>query len=136
MIKVPQIKKQSPPTPSVGKLSNNVIFGFSELRPYSYTDAKNDSDFFIKFLERLKQLGGIDWNTVNTSARHSFGTEKLNTKDLKMAARTYIPDDMQSITVFRAKGDNHSFLGYREGNVFHIMFIEYNFGDVYSHGKK
>lgn len=30
-------------------------------------------------------------------------------------------------------GDNHVFLGYRQQNTFEVIFIEYNFGDIYSH---
>ena len=37
---------------------------------------------------------------------------------------------------YRATGDNHVFLGYRDNNVFQVIFIEYQFGDVYVHGKK
>lgn len=33
----------------------------------------------------------------------------------------------------RATGDNHSFLGYRTEDVFQILFIEYQFGDIYQH---
>ncbi len=35
----------------------------------------------------------------------------------------------------RATGDNHAFLGHRIGNVFNVIFIEHEFGDVYNHGK-
>lgn len=77
----------------------------------------------------------MDWNTVNTSARHSFGMEKMQVTSLTAAARTHMPEGMTSLLVFRATGDNHAFLGYRDNNVFQVIFIEYNFGDVYSHGK-
>ena len=33
-----------------------------------------------------------------------------------------------------ATGDNHVFLGYRQQNTFEVIFIEYNFGDIYTHG--
>ena len=41
--------------------------------------------------------------------------------------------DVTKLYVFRATGDNHAFLGYRNGNVFNVLFIEYAFGDVYKH---
>ena len=31
-------------------------------------------------------------------------------------------------------GNNHAFLGYRDGSVFQVLFIEYKFGDIYNHG--
>lgn len=51
------------------------------------------------------------------------------------AAQTHVPKGMDSLLVFRATGDNHVFLGYREENVFQVIFIEYQFGDVYQHGR-
>ena len=75
----------------------------------------NDSSFFISFLERLKKLSSLDWNTVNTSARHSFGFEKMPVDSLTAAAKQHVPVGMTSLMV---------------------LFIEYNFGDVYFHGKK
>lgn len=121
-------------TPSIGKSQERIVFGFSELRPYSYVDGHNDSVFFISFLERLKKLSTVDWNTVNTSARHSFGMEKMNVCNMTKSAQIHVPEGMNSLLVFHATGDNHVFLGYREGNTFQVIFIEYQFGDVYVHG--
>lgn len=130
------LKKPKLTVKPVGKPQEKLVFGFAELRPYSYVDSQHDSSFFISFLERLKKLSSLDWDTVNISARHSFGFEKMMVKDLTEAARQHTPDGMTSLMVFRATGDNHVFLGYRDNNVFQVIFIEYQFGDVYVHGKK
>jgi hypothetical protein len=126
-------KKSKPQKGEIGKSSEKIVFGFSEIRPYSYVDSHNDSSFFISFLDRLKKLSSIDWNTANTSGRHSFGMEKMYVCDMTKAAQTHVPEGMESLLVFRATGDNHVFLGYREDNIFQVIFIEYQFGDVYSH---
>ena len=128
-----KIKPQIPSSTPVGKVAEQVSFGFSELRAYSYTEGSKDGRFFIDFLARLKKLCSVDWNTINVSNRHSFGTEKMSVKKLMPAARQAVPAGMDSLTVLRATGDNHAFLGYREGNIFQIIFIEYQFGDVYRH---
>lgn len=130
-----KIKPQVPATPSVVRASANLVFGFAELRPLSYVNAGKDGKFFIQYLERLKKLSGIDWNTVNTSGRHSFGMEKMMVKNLTTSAQQLVPAGMDSLIVLRATGDNHAFLGYREGNVFQVIFIEYLFGDVYCHNR-
>lgn len=130
-----KIKKPTIQTPVIGSSQERLVFGFSELRPFSYTDAEEDSEFFIKFMGRLKKLCGLEWSTVNVTARHSFGTEKMLVKNLTEAAQAHVPDGMDSLLVLRATGDNHVFLGYRDGNTFQIIFIEYRFGDVYRHGK-
>lgn len=129
------IKKPQLPPRVVNKLQDKLVFGFSELRPYSYVDNRNDSAFFISFLDRLKKLSSLDWNTVNASARHSFGIEKMRVDSLTTSARRHIPEGMTSLLVLRATGDKHVFLGYRDNHVFQVIFIEYAFGDVYSHGK-
>lgn len=72
----PNIKKQVPVAATIDKPKEGIVFGFSELSPYSYVEAKNDGTFFIDFLARLKKLCSIDWNTINVSGRHSFGKEK------------------------------------------------------------
>lgn len=136
MVKKFTIKQPKPSAAVIGKPQEKIVFGFSELRPFSYVDNHNDTSFFISFLDRLKKLCSLDWNTANTSARHSFGMEKMLVDNLTAAAKQHVPEGMTSLLVFRATGDNHVFLGYRDNSVFQIIFIEYNFGDVYSHGKK
>ena len=125
MVKNFSIKQARPQASVVGKPQEKIVFGFSELRPYSYVNSKGDSAFFITFLERLKKLCCLDWNTIN-----------IQIGSLTIAARQHVPEGMTSLMAFRASGDNHVFLGYRENNIFQVIFIEYNFGDVYFHGSK
>lgn len=126
-------KKSRPIAIEIGQSHEKIVFGFSELRAYSYIDSHNDSNFYISFLDRLRKLSSIDWETANMSHRHSFGMEKMDIANITKAAKTHVPIGMESLLVFRATGDNHVFLGYREGNVFQVIFIEYQFGDVYNH---
>jgi hypothetical protein len=128
-----KIKPQVPAEPIVKQAPLNLVFSFAELRPFSYIEAKKDGKFFIQFLERLQKLGNIDWNTVNTSGRHSFGTEKMKVTDLTASARQLVPAGVESLIVLRATGSNHAFLGTRHENVFYVIFIEYQFGDIYKH---
>ena len=128
-----KIKPQVPTEPSIKQTPSKLVFSFEELRSFSYIKAEKDGEFFIKFLERMKKLGGIDWNTVNTSGRHSFGTEKMKVSDLTTSARQLVPAGVDSLIVLRATGNNHVFLGTRDENVFNVIFIEYQFGDVYKH---
>lgn len=128
-----QLKEPTAASVKVEIQQDNIVFGFSEIRPFSYIDCRNDSEFFISFIERLKKLSSLTWKVIGTSARHSFGFEKLETKYLTPSAKTHVPKGMESLLVFRATGDNHAFLGYRDGNTFQIVFIEHDFGDVYKH---
>ena len=94
MVKKFTIKQPKPLAAVIGKPQERIVFGFSELRPYSYVNSHNDSLFFISFLERLKKLCSLDWNTVNTSARHSFGLEKMHVDSLTAVARQHVPVGM------------------------------------------
>lgn len=136
MVKKFTIKQPKPLAAVIGTPQERIVFGFSELRPFSYVNSHNDSSFFISFFDRLKKLSCLDWNAVNTSARHSFGLEKMPVDSLTVAAKQHVPEGMTSLLVFRSSGNNRVFLGYRNHNVFQVIFIEYNFGDVYFHGKK
>lgn len=128
-----KIKPQTPSGPSIAKTASNLVFSFAELRSYSYIEAERDGKFFIQYLERLRKLGTLNWNIVNISSRHSFGIEKMKVDNLTTSAKKLVPAGIDSLLVLRATGDNHAFLGTREGNVFHVIFIEYQFGDVYKH---
>lgn len=124
-----KIRKQSPTENAVG-CENHISFGFAYLHDVSYTDCKKVS-FFIDYLQRLKKICGIDWKTVNISQRHAIGCEKIPVtaikKDLKLTR------EVTFLLAFRATGDNHAFLGFRDGNIFQVVYIEAEFGDIYNH---
>ena len=75
----------------------------------------------------------LKWNKINVSNRHAFGYEKIPINQIKKDV--LLTPDLDYLLAFRATGDNHVFLGFREGNVFKVVFIESNFGDVYNHGQ-
>lgn len=125
-----KIKPQIPQQGKIGAEAVNLSFGFSYLHDTGYTDCK-DVDFFINYLKRLKKLSSIGWNVVNTSQRHSFGWEKIPIQCIKKDIS--LTDDITFLMSFRATGDNHAFLGFREGNVFQVVFIESTFSDIYDH---
>lgn len=126
-----RIKQQQPQQKEVRKTSN-VSFGFSYLHDISYPDCK-DIGFFIGYLQRLKKLSSVEWNILNGAHRHSFGWEKIPVKSIKKDIK--LTDDVDFLISLRATGDNHVFLGFREDNVFQVVFIESKFGDIYNHGQ-
>jgi hypothetical protein len=131
-----KIKKKSP---SVGEISTerkNLVFSFSELQDISYTNAKEDAKFFIAFMKQLRDFCNLTWSAVDSSPRHSKGNEKIPKNIMTEAASHLLPAGMDSLRAMRANGDNRVFLGYRERDVFKIIFIESTFGDIYEHGKK
>jgi len=107
-------------------------FSFKHLQTKP-SNPKDKRDFYSEFVERLKKLSGITWDEIDSSPKHSFGTEKIPIKQIKPQLPAFITPDVTCLTAFRATGDNRPFLGIRKGNVFYVIFIEERFGDVYGH---
>ncbi len=127
MSKIKSVKR--PDAVSIIKEEHRISFSFRMLHPISYTDT--DARFFVKFFERLKKLSEFTWKQIDVSARHSFGYEKIPVS--KIRPKVNLTSEIKELHVFRATGDNHSFLGFRIGDVFNVVFIEANFGDIYKH---
>lgn len=122
-------KVEEPPEIKVGQ-KQYISFSFELLHEVSYTNC-TETSFFIHLLQRLKKLCALDWNEICKSKRHGFGYEKIPIIQIKKNIN--IAKGMDYLFAFRATGDNHVFLGFREGNVFKVVFIESRFGDIYNH---
>lgn len=127
------IKKRTP-IAVIPEPRNQLSFGFKDLRDISYTKAKNDSDYFVDFIQHLRKFCALNWNDIRTTQRHGLGTESIDVASLKDGAKDLVPSGLTKLLVLRATGNNHAFLGYRDGSVFQVLFIEYKFGDIYNHG--
>lgn len=108
---------------------NYPLFCFKHLQ----TKPKEDFKFYADFIERLKKLCNLSWKEINVTQKHGFGTEKIPVKQVKPELPKFVTPDVTDLTVFRANGDNRPFLGLRKNNVFHIIFLEEKFGDIYDH---
>lgn len=96
-------------------------------------DFKGDYKFYYEFIERLHKLSNLSWNQIITTQKHGFGTEKIAVGQIKPTLPKFVTPDVKNLLVFRANGDNRPFLGIRKSNIFHIIFLEERFGDVYNH---
>ena len=111
-----------------------IVFSFKYLHSTSFTKSKNaNRKFFSSFLLRLQKLSELGWKQILTDKRHSFGGEKIPLSEIKPKLN-YSPSPEQAFLLsLRATGDNHVFLGVRQDNIFYILFIEAEFGDIYNH---
>jgi hypothetical protein len=131
-IKSPKAEKEKISVPSNNNLENEYpVFCFKHLN--LGINSKGDYKFYFQFIERLNKLSNISWKEINISTRHGFGTEKLPISQIKPDLPLFITPDVKELLVFRANGDNRPFLGLRMGKVFHIVFIEEQFGEIYNH---
>jgi hypothetical protein len=109
------------------------VFSFKYLQESSISDCNNHT-FFREFLFRLKKLSELGWKEIRTSDKHSFGTEIIRIDNIIPTIKpSILTPDVTHLTVFRATGSNHSFLGINQNGIFHIIYIEAEFGDIYNH---
>ena len=107
-------------------------FSFRYLQEASINECSKVK-FFYTFLMRLRTLSCTEWKEIDKSSRHSFGYEKIPISLIHVALPSVITPEVKTLTVFRATGDNHAFIGFRDLDVFSIIFIESQFGDIYNH---
>jgi hypothetical protein len=130
------------PSPSSKKIDSESIlkekypiFCFKYLNDISIKKCK-DYKFFFDFLMRLQKLSGLGWDGIRMSSHHSYGMEKIPVRNIKPKLPDVITPDIEELDVFRANGNKLPFVGIQIQNIFRILFIETEFGDIYDHGSK
>lgn len=114
---------------------DHPLFSFRYLHDVSYSDCR-DALFFIDFLKRLQKLSELGWNGIRASHRHGYGLEKIPISQLNARLKflpAFITPEVKELDVFRATGDNRTFVGFQKSKIFYVFFIETRFGDVCPH---
>ena len=94
---------------------------------------QHETDLCFCFLEKLQRLSDLGWNGIRKSRRHDYGMEKIPITQIKLKKLpSIITPDIKNLHVFRAK-KNLPFIGLQEKNIFHVLYIEPNFGVIYDH---
>lgn len=83
------------------------------------------------FMDALLTLSRLSWAQINSAPRHGLGTEKMPADQIKAKIPSCVTDDV-NLLVFRWKG-KLPFVGFRDGRVLNILWIEQKFGDLYDH---
>jgi len=89
---------------------------------------KEEKAAFADTLDRLSQL---TWAEITKSPRHGLGYEKIARSSLRAPIPKHIEEDVIFIA-FRFYG-KAPMVGYREGMIFHILWIDRDF-TLYHHG--
>ena len=82
-------------------------------------------------MDRLYNLSHLTWVQIQNSPRHGMGWEKITRQALRPPLPRGVSCDVNFYSL-RFMGKK-PFVGYRKGNVFHIVWIDNKY-DVYSHG--
>jgi len=111
---------------------NYPIFCFKYLSDKSIKKCK-DSDVFLRFLMRLKELSDAGWDTIRNSNKHGYGMSPIPLHEIKPDLPKGVTPDIDKLHIFRGNGNNLPFLGIQIQNIFRVIFIETKFGDIYDH---
>lgn len=133
MSRIKRVEVTQPIVIHSGGASNEVLFSFRFLHEVSFNNKKVDRQFHTEFIIRLKKLSELGWKSIRIDKKHGYGYEKIPVSQIKPTISATPTPDANYLFAFRANGAKNVFLGVQVGNVFYILFIEANFGDVYNH---
>lgn len=88
--------------------------------------AEQCREFLVKWEKRAK----LTWTELVQHSRHGLGSEQLPKRVFKTAVPEHLEQDRY--TVFRHEG-NLPFVGFRAGDVFHVLWFESRYNDLYDH---
>lgn len=74
----------------------------------------------------------MQWKQIHQSGRHEAGTEWIAADSIKAPIPTNF-SDQDKFMAFRYNG-LLPMVGVRINDVFHVIWVERQFGDVYDHG--
>ena len=112
-------------------LLKHPTFSFVHFSEGNYGLKDCNKEDFKNLIKKLKLLGSITWKEIESLPRHGLGYEKIKVSELKTALPSSVPKSIDKVYVFRYKG-KAPMVGYREGNIFHVVFLDHNFS-LYKH---
>jgi hypothetical protein len=105
------------------------VFGLEYLRG-QYCLSECSDEHKAAFASRLHLLSGKTWGEINIAPRKGIGFEKIKRDQLNATVPAHVSSET-AIIAFRYHG-NHPMVGYRDGRVFHVLFIDRDF-TLYDH---
>lgn len=91
-----------------------------------------NSKFIKSFAKRLKVLSDLTWTQIQLSDRHGHGAEKIAKASINPSVPTSITRDVKDFLSFCFSGTDGRIVGYRDSNIFHIVYIDTDLS-VYDH---
>lgn len=123
-------------TPPPQQNQNDLVsFNFSFMEEkWSNTHKGFTTIHYKQFLEKMKTFSKMSWQ--NALAPNSAGRKYKKINELRFNAKLNIPQKFQSESsmLFFRYYDTRSLIGYRENDIFYVVWIESSPGDIYDHG--
>lgn len=98
---------------------------------YSLKNCDKDTQALLS--QKLEELGQLNWENIQKADKKGKGHEIIEQNSLKKRQKGQIPADRKYLSFRLGKGKNSVFIGYRQGKVFYVVWIDPH-GKVYSHG--
>jgi len=112
------------PTAGSGKASTDEFvpwFSLEHVQPgYCVTDCQQQEK--AACLDKLRRLARMTWTQIKLSDRQGMSFEIIAASSMKVPLPAVIPRDGIRSTYFNGK--NCRLVGFREGQVFHIVWID------------
>ena len=105
--------------------NDNLVFSFRDLqRDYDFEQACCDDQVRRDLLSSLRRLSRTTWDDLRTRDKKSGGSELINKSEIKASLPSFITDDYEKFIVIRFNSQNSRLIGYRQDNIFYILFID------------
>jgi hypothetical protein len=86
----------------------------------------------LALARRLFMLSRLPWKQIRQAPSTGFGSEQIPKHRIKRAIPTSVTEDVESFSSLHFVGKKR-FVGYRVGQIFHILWVDHTF-EVYDHG--
>ena len=90
-----------------------------------------DDSMRLAFLEKWHKRSSFTWKELAQHQGHGLGSEFIPSSQIKPAIPRQF-QDVEKFRVFRHQG-NLPFVGWRDGAIFYLIWIEKEYNDLYNH---
>ena len=113
---------------------NYPVFCFRYLhRDYNFEKCKlADRRFLRGFVTKIKILSDLRWSDIQLTGRQQSGSEKIDRKSLNVPVPSFVTRDVGFLLSFYFSGTRGRIIGHRNGDIFHVIYIDTDLS-VYGH---
>jgi hypothetical protein len=86
----------------------------------------------LYLIKRIFMLSRMPWKEIRQAGSQGLGAESIQRFRIKRPIPSSVTEDVESFYSLHYVGKKR-FLGYRVGQVFHILWVDHNY-EVYNHG--
>ena len=120
-----------PPLQKAFDDNDGITFSFQFLqRSYDLENKSLSKDNKIQLLKKLVGISKTSWSSLVLMDKRS-GFERLN-KNAISSLPSIITDDIDKLYVLRFASQGCRLIGFRQGNIYHILYIDPNLS-LYKH---